>query len=296
MPSAAEPLSKTGQFSNRGLQPPVVSSQACGWKNILVEEFCQPPGEEHYQSATEHTLCLALSHRPLKLFQKVSVRTHISLSTKGDMTVTPAQLSLFSQWDQCDQYLRIRIASKFLDQVAQNEEASGRVELVPKFQTRNPHLEQIGTMLLTELRNGGAAGQLYVESLTNMLAVHLLRSYTAQQPSIALYEGGLTDYQLLQITDYIRDRLSDNIQLSDLAQQLGLSQFHFSRLFKQSTGVSPYQYVLQQRVEEAKQLLKTTKLTIAEIALTCGFSSHSHLGKWFRQQTGMTPKAFRKVS
>lgn len=293
MQSAAA-LLEIAQLPQSGLRAATVSSRGRGWKNVLVEEFHQPPGEEMYQSAVEHTLCLAMSQHPLKLFQKIGDRTHISLFTKGDLTITPAESALFSQWNQPDQYLRIRIASEFIDQVAQSEMGSRRLELMPEFRTRNPEIEQISTMLLTELRNGGSAGPLYIESLTNVLAIHLLRNHSAAQSRIASYRGGLSDYQLLQVTDYVRDRISDNIQLSDLAQQLGLSQFHFSRLFKQSTGIPPYQYVLQQRVERAKQLLKTTELSVAEIALSCGFSSHSHLGKWFRQYTGVTPKAFRK--
>ena len=78
-----------------------------------------------------------------------------------------------------------------------------------------------------------------------------------------------------------------------MAQLLDMSPFHFSRLFKQSIGMTPHQYLSQQRVERAKQLLKKTDRLIIDIALECGFSSHSHLSKQFRQITGITPKAYR---
>jgi AraC family transcriptional regulator len=168
-----------------------------------------------------------------------------------------------------------------------------QVELLPEFRVRNPSIEQIGMMLVSELQNGGLAGRLYVESLANVLAVQLLRNYSATQPHVSLYSGGLCDRQLLQVIDYINDYLGEEIKLSDLAELLGMSQFHFSHLFKQSMGVPPYQYVIQQRVERAKQFLKQTELSIAEIAFLCGFNSHSHLSKWFRQLTGITPKAYR---
>ncbi|MDV2992533.1 MAG: Melibiose operon regulatory protein [Chroococcidiopsis sp. SAG 2025] len=93
--------------------------------------------------------------------------------------------------------------------------------------------------------------------------------------------------------DYIHEHLDRDIKLADLADLLGISQFHLGHLFKQSLGISPYQYLLGQRIERAKQLLKQTDRSIIEIALMCGFSSHSRLSKQFRQLTGMTPKAYR---
>jgi AraC family transcriptional regulator len=78
-----------------------------------------------------------------------------------------------------------------------------------------------------------------------------------------------------------------------LAGLLGISQFHFGRCFKQATGLTPHQYVLQQRLERAKHLLKETELPVMEIAMLCGFSSYSHLGKVIRQHTDLSPKAYR---
>ena len=88
--------------------------------------------------------------------------------------------------------------------------------------------------------------------------------------------------------------MSKGIKLEDLASYIGITQFHFSRLFKQSTGMSPHQYVMQQRIERAKQLLKKADISIADIAFNCGFSSQSHLGKYFRPFTGMTPRKYRQ--
>ncbi|MBD2463141.1 helix-turn-helix transcriptional regulator [Oscillatoria sp. FACHB-1407] len=96
-----------------------------------------------------------------------------------------------------------------------------------------------------------------------------------------------------QTLDYIQERLSEEISLEAIANHLGISQYYFSHLFKQAMGVSPYQYVLQQRVERAKQLLKETDLSIADIALECGFANQNHLAKHFRSLVGMSPKAYR---
>ncbi|HEY9663029.1 MAG TPA: AraC family transcriptional regulator [Allocoleopsis sp.] len=148
-------------------------------------------------------------------------------------------------------------------------------------------------MLWTELHQENTGSKLYIESLTNVLAVHIIRQYATAQPHVSLHEGGLPQRQLLQVLDYIDAHLHQEIKLTDLASLLGMSEFYFSRQFKQATGTSPYQYLLQQRIERAKQLLRQSDRPIADIALMCGFNSHSHLSKQFRQFTGTTPKAYR---
>lgn len=168
-----------------------------------------------------------------------------------------------------------------------------RLQLIPEFQTRDPQIEAIGTMLLSELKQDNLGGKLYIESLTNLLAIHLLRQYAAVKPRLAIYQGGLPNRQLAQVLDYINEHLDRNIKLADLAQTLNMSQFHFSHTFKQSLGIAPYQYLLQQRIERAKHLLQQTDRSISDIALECGFNSHSHLSKQFKQLTGITPKAYR---
>ncbi|MEL6384825.1 MAG: AraC family transcriptional regulator [Cyanobacteria bacterium J06626_18] len=287
----------TNPRENR-LHPPLRSSTSQAWKNIVVEEFCQPPGQETYDNPKEHTLCISLNRRPSRLSQALDSRQHNSPCVKGDICIVPAGLPFFWRWHQEDQYLRIRILPEFLQQVAQESAAINvdGVDLRPEFRVRHPQIEQLGDMLFSEIKNGGLAGQLYVESLTNVLAVQLLRNFSTVQSCPIPYAEGLSDRQLQQVTSYINDCLGQDIRLSDLAELLKISKFQFSRRFKHSMGIAPHQYVLHQRLEQAKHLLKATDLTVMEIAISCGFSSHSHLGKLIRQHTGLSPKAYRLSS
>jgi AraC family transcriptional regulator len=274
---------------------PLLSSQKQGWENIVVEQFQHPSGEGRTHYSNEHTICLSLAPRPVRFLQIKGGKTHTSLYGKGDISITPAEMSFFARWDGDDRYLQIRIASIFIQRVAREALAMNpdRLELIPEFRTRDRQIEAIGMMLLTELQTENLGGRLYIESLANVLAVHLLRQYSAAKPRLAIYEGGLSQRQLLQVLDYINEHLDRDIKLADLAQLVDISQFHFSHLFKQSIGTSPYQYLIQQRIERAKQFLKQTDRSIMDIALECGFNSHSHLSKQFRQLTGMTPKTYR---
>ncbi|MDZ8055946.1 MAG: helix-turn-helix domain-containing protein [Aulosira sp. ZfuCHP01] len=274
---------------------PILSSQNQGWENIVVEQFQQSPGEASCHYSDEQTIYLSLASRPIRLLQIQGGKTYSGLYGKGDISITPAKTPFFARWDGDDSYLQIRIASRFIQRVAREALAMNpdRLELLPEFRTRDPQIEAIGMMLFSELKQENLGSRLYIESLANVLAVHLLRQYSAAKPRLAIYEGGLPQRQLLQVLEYINEHLNQDIKLADLAALLGMSQFHFSHLFKQSMGTAPYQYLLQQRIERAKQLLKQTERSIMDIALECGFNSHSHLSKQFRQFTGMTPTAYR---
>jgi AraC family transcriptional regulator len=274
---------------------PILSSRNQGWENIVVEQFQNPAGEGKTYYSDEHAICLSLAPRPVRFLQIKGGKTHAGLYGKGDISITPAKTSFFARWNEDDRYLLIRIASNFIQNVAMealnlNPDC---LELIPEFRMRDRQVEAIGMMLLAELEQENLGGRLYIESLTNVLAVHLIRQYSTLQPRLAIYEGGLPERQLAQVLEYINEYLDRDIKLADLAKLLGMSQFHFSYLFKRSLEKSPYQYLLQQRIERAKQLLKQTDKSIVDIAFLCGFNSHSHLSKQFRQLTGMTPKAYR---
>ncbi len=274
---------------------PILSSRSQGWENILVEQFQHSAGEGRTCYSDEHSICLSLAPRPVGMLQTQGDKTQTGAYARGDFCITPAKMPFFARWDRDDRFLQIRLASRFIQSVAREtiDKSSERLEILPEFRTRDPQIEAIALMLLSELQQGNSGSRLYIESLANVLAVHLIRQYAAAKSHMPIYEGGLPQRQLSQVLGYINDHLEQDIKLADLAGMLGMSQFHFSHLFKQSIGTAPYQYLIQQRVEQAKLLLRQTDRSIVDIAFLCGFNSHSHLSKQFRQLTGTTPKAYR---
>ena len=150
-------------------------------------------------------------------------------------------------------------------------------------------LYQLAMMLLGELRSGGIMGELYVESLTQVLVIHLLRQYSSLQPAI-VNRHSLTPTRLKSAIDYIHAHLDGDLSIEQIASSVNTSSSHFAHLFKTATGISLYQYVIQQRVERAKLLLANTDLPISEIAAQVGFASPSHLTHHCKRQTGMTPR------
>jgi AraC family transcriptional regulator len=138
------------------------------------------------------------------------------------------------------------------------------------------------------------AGKLYAQTAAQMLAVHLLRHYTSSTDNEKASSQRLTRRQMKRVADFILAHLNNDLSLDLLAEQAGFSPYHFVRLFRQTTGESPHQFVMRQRVEQAQSLLKQTDVPLAQVALEVGFANQSHFTRVFKQQLGLTPRAYRQ--
>jgi RpiB/LacA/LacB family sugar-phosphate isomerase len=107
--------------------------------------------------------------------------------------------------------------------------------------------------------------------------------------------GGLPPRRLQRVFAHIRENVARGLSVSDLAQVVGMSQYYFSKLFKMSTGITPHQYVMRQRVERAQEHLRESRMALAEIATQVGFETQSHFTSVFRRLVGATPKRYREM-
>lgn len=193
--------------------------------------------------------------------------------------------------------IMIIVQPDFLDRISIESEcvASDQIELHPIINARDRLMESIAYSFLYEMQNEALGGRLYSEALATQFAIHLLRNYCTFPARLKKYSGGLSRHQLKTVIDYIKAHLEENMSLNDLARitQINSSNY-FCSLFKQSMGIPPYQYVIQQRVARAKQLLKQDNLPLVEIALRCGFSSQSALSRTFHKLVGITPQKYRQ--
>jgi AraC family transcriptional regulator len=286
------------ELSQRFNKPLMLSSRQMNWNGILVEQ-CQSPAstyEAELPALSDHWLSLHLGNST-HLIQKRGDRRHESILHEGDNLFIPAGQP--SYWCQdkggitCSP-LFICLKPELIQQVAEASDMdSRRFEFIHCFGQQDLQLHQIGMLILAELRSGGMMGKLYVESLTQILAIHLLRNYSSLTQPIASQNNSFTRIQLQQAIDYIHTYLNRDLSLAELASVVNISPTYFASLFKQAMGISPHQYVIRQRVERAKSMLSKTDLAIADIALQVGFSSQSHLTQQFKRLTGMTPKQVR---
>jgi AraC family transcriptional regulator len=134
----------------------------------------------------------------------------------------------------------------------------------------------------------------YLESLGCAILYELKHALQYGGQERGDFRGGLTPRQLSHVEDYVRANISKEVSLAGLANLVGLSRYHFSRAFKKSTGLAPYQFVIAKRVECAKELLSKRQLSILEVATAVGFNNPLQLNRAFRRLVGSAPSAFRQ--
>ncbi|MGY8663798.1 AraC family transcriptional regulator [Bradyrhizobium sp. UFLA05-109] len=138
------------------------------------------------------------------------------------------------------------------------------------------------------------ASRLFVEHVALAVAVHVARTFGGMVPATIQARGGLAAWQVKRAEDTLAANLEGDLSLADLANDCGLSASHFSRAFRQSTGLSPHQWLQQRRIEQAKNLLANRNLSLSEIALSCGFADQSHFTRVFTNLVGISPGVWRR--
>ncbi len=269
----------------------LLSSQPGQWNGIHLSYFQHPPHEIPETVSQQHLILVHLEI-PTGAEQRLETRFQKDQFHVGDILVVPAHTPHYARWDTEHRYLMLTLDPIAFLHTVQSTESWETAELVPHFATTDPLVHGIGLALKAELESNGLGGRLYVDSLSTTLFMHLFRHYSAQKPILSAQEGGLPTYRLRQVVEYMDAYLDRDLALAELAAVAQMSPNYFTQLFKQSTGLTPHQYVIQRRVERAKHLLMEGKGTIADIALQVGFAHQSHLNRHFKRWVGVTPKVF----
>jgi AraC family transcriptional regulator len=168
--------------------------------------------------------------------------------------------------------------------------------LKPHVVTDDTRVAALVQCMYEEILSGSLSGKLYGESLSLALMSYAWERYASSHPPARSMQSGLSTPKLRRVLDCILANLASDLSLHDLAELVDLSPRHLCRSFKQATGTSPYQYILNARIERSKALLRMGNTSVAEVAVSVGFSSQSHFADSFRKHTGTTPGGFLRNS
>lgn len=258
---------------------------------LAVDRHTSKPNELDFPGCDDHLLCLLLSEGNRQKITRIGEQKSEKSQLQGEFWICSAQTSGLWAWDSIDQSLMFVLQPHALNRIAAevSEGAVDQVELLNTISACDPQINAIARLFQAELDGCGIGGSLYTESLAQVLIIHLLRHYCVLQAKVQPNSDGLSAQRFQSVLDYIHSYLDQSLHLAELAAVAGMSQYHFCRLFKQSVGSAPYQYVLQQRMEKAKELLCQGKYTIAEISLLVGCADQSRFAKHFKRHFGIAP-------
>ena len=270
--------------------------QHAKWNGVRISRAQVLPGRLLESAENLHKINISLAGNLTT--QKISENGTRTLTKggAGNICITPSGQSMGAVWNNNLDNLSLTFEPNFVAQTAVENRFSSNFEFTESYKDKDPLIQQIGLTLLEDAHNESPAGKLYADSLIQTLTLHLLKNYTSANVVQEILHGGISGYKLRRVQEFINANLEEDLSLAEIAEVADLSQFHFSRSFRKTTGQTPQQYLMQQRIERAKELLAKNELPIIEVSLRTGFKNQSHFTTLFRKFTKLTPKIWRELA
>jgi AraC family transcriptional regulator len=178
--------------------------------------------------------------------------------------------------------------------MACSDGAYGEVEMRASRKFAEPRLSAMVAAVHAEMVAGFPSGRLFLDSVEQAMAVTLVNGHAIRHRPVQLYRGGLGSARLRRIRELVHAKMEDDLSLDEMAQSVGLSTAHFARMFRKSTGETPHQFVLRQRLERAKAMLRAPDARVLDVAVACGFKTQQHFAQVFRDVWGVSPTEYRQ--
>ncbi|MEW6116751.1 MAG: AraC family transcriptional regulator [Nitrospirota bacterium] len=272
---------------------PVLTSRKAPWDGIILERH-RLPAQELPEGVCQTYMIVCQLSSPALLEYKENGRFKRGITAPGSLGIHPLNASRKVRLTEDADLLVLSLAPHIMARAAHELTYEDRIQIVQRVGIFDEQIRQIVMAFKTEVETGGHAGRLYGESLAYALAALLLSKYSADGKLPETMKGALPQRKLERAIEFIHDNLEKDITLTEVAQELGMSPYYFARSFKHTTGRTPHRYLIEQRIERAKTLLRETDLPLAVIAYSVGFQSQSHFTDTFRKFTSITPLKYRK--
>jgi len=275
---------------------PLLVSPPALWRALRVMHYRHDPAEVAFPALPDIEISVHLQGRG-HVARSAGGPWERKAVDRGHVVIAPANQADRWRWDASLEAVNIYLSASRLHRLAESLDLDPmQAEIRDRFIVRDPFIEQIGRSLLGELQARGIASELFGDALAETLALHLLRHHSSAAPQLPVMKGGLAGHQLRRVTEFVAANLGEDFGLDELSQVAGLSRYHFSRMFKRATGMTPLQYVGERRLDQARSLLAGGRLSIAQISVALGYSSQSHFTAHFRRSIGVTPGTYRRAN
>jgi AraC family transcriptional regulator len=254
-----------------------------------------PPMETPFYVVPFHAFSMALSDLPSLELSTDGMTFEACPIAAGEWIFFPNTLVSGSRWQHDSLCMHVYLQPTFVSNLISTNFAAEEVLFKILIDCKDPIIEKLLELFKQEFTLNGLTDILYTEALATVLSLHLIRTYTDRQPLKIIQEVYTNRASLDDIIDYIEQNLDQEITVQTLAQNANLSISALAHSFKKNMGISPYQYIINQRLERARKLLldRDTNLPISTICQMCGFSNPSVFTTRFRQKHGISPAKYR---
>jgi AraC family transcriptional regulator len=264
-----------------------------------VSQFGKPhlgTRSSDHPSSSQDGIILALQRNTFGVREPEKTRPKIVPFPHGTVSLVNLALDPTAHPEHTSDCFNFLIPRATFDQLADDHGADRIVELAvkPGIAANDPIVLHLGNCLIPAIEGHDGANDQFVDRVTTALNIHFARVYGGMHFPRPLISGGLAPWQLRLARDTINANLEEELSLEQIARECRLSVSHFARAFARSTGISPHRWLMQRRVDVAKDLMLTTDSSLVEISLKCGFSDQSHFTKVFAEATGETPGRWRQ--
>ncbi len=284
-------ISRGGRLVPRVPEEPLISSACNKWTGLCLERHHLQGPSESNGVIDGFQICCNLSG-PVSAEWLIGGLWRDASLNEGDLCIATHGEFRSVVWRNSYELLLISISPLLMAEVSRQAGSVRPVELAAQIAFRDLNIENICRLLLADTVAGAPAGPLYGEHLACSLTMYLAEQFGQVGKQAHITGSSLPGPVLKRVCELIEARLNTPIGLQDLAREANMSLFYFSRIFRNSTGKSPYHYLTQRRIERAKEML-SRGCSVEEVARASGFSSPSHLGSLFRRYVGVTPLRFR---
>jgi AraC family transcriptional regulator len=272
----------------------IVGMSAMG-NSAQVTIYQLPPMATPFYVVPYHAFSMALSDLPSLELSTDGLTFQPHPIAAGEWIFIPHAEISGSRWSQDSLCMHVYLQPSFVSNLISTNFAAEEVLFKPLIGCKDPIVKNLLELFKQEFALNGLTDLLYTEALTTALSLHLIRTYADRQPLKVIYEVYSHQSQLDEVIDYIDQNLDREITVQALAERAHLSISVFAHSFKKIMEISPYQFIITQRLERAIKLLldRDANLPIATICQRCGFSSPSAFTTRFRQKYGISPAKYR---
>jgi len=256
----------------------------------------------HYQNENDHLYYVNEKQHTLSMYMSGGYETHRTdvqsdFGAPGKFCLMPKNSESKWQLGQTQQFMHLYFTDDYLKQLALKVfDIDPRMLQLPELTfTNDTATEALFRHCMATSDWQSTNNHLAMEQVTNTILVSMLQNMGISK-RLAPIKGGLSPKVATLVCDYMQANFHRQVYLAELADLAQLSEYHFCRMFKQSLAQTPQTYLLAVRIEQVKLRLRAGLENTADIALQCGFSNQSHMGRYFKKRVGLSPRQYRNIA